>query len=352
MMRFNLIALSVLLTGSLSGCGGFEAGSLSLGSTVEGFKEGSAEDGPPVDFHATFTATAGKISVDEALKQLRTIYRQYLAREADDQGLTYYLRQYYFDNRSLNDIRLEIANSDEARIRAMYNYHLRREPDAPGMKHWLSVKQSGKSLEEVRSNFRRAVECKVDCLPPAVVPAGFFQVPNNGAIYYSNGVNAFCGFRHWGDFVGAGGAQNLTNVNQIRDMSLVNNMANQGVCQNFLSDHIRFSIAGPIAGKHCISMNEPSTPANLAWGDNFLCSDQDYGIRWSIAGAIPGMSCTQINEPAEPASHAWGDNYLCAPTDLGLRFSYAGPIPLMRCISINEPSDPHTWADNYLCTPL
>ena len=100
---------------------------------------------------------------------------------------------------------------------------------------------------------------------------------------------------------------------------------------------------------YCTQIHEGSDPHT--WGDNFLCSRQDFGIRWSSAVPIPGMRCTQILEPAEPMHHTWQDNYLCVPPSsrLDLSWSYAGPIPGRHCVQFREPSDPHTWHDNFLC---
>ncbi|MGH9915480.1 MAG: hypothetical protein ACRD63_09370 [Pyrinomonadaceae bacterium] len=35
----------------------------------------------------------------------------------------------------------------------------------------------------------------------------------------------------------------------------------------------------------------------------------DYGYQWSFAGPIPGKQCLQISEPSDP--NAWHDNYIC-----------------------------------------
>ena len=121
---------------------------------------------------------------------------------------------------------------------------------------------------------------------------------------------------------------------------------------NGVAGTFSWSYAGPIAGKHCVQINEPSTGndgSTHTWGDNFLCSNQNHGIRWSYAGPIAGMRCTQLHESASP--HRWGDNYLCVPSSSQLRFAWssAGPISGKQCIKVNEPADPHKWDDNYLC---
>ena len=114
----------------------------------------------------------------------------------------------------------------------------------------------------------------------------------------------------------------------------------------------KWSYAGRIRGKHCVQINEPSLGndgSSHTWGDNYLCSNKNYGIRWSFAGPIRGMRCVNLHESASP--HTWGDNYLCIPSSSPIHFSWssAGPIRGKRCVQINEPADPHTWNDNYLC---
>eukprot|EP01084_Bolivina_argentea_P318763 552889_1 len=109
----------------------------------------------------------------------------------------------------------------------------------------------------------------------------------------------------------------------------------------------QWSFAGQIPNKACVQWLESSD--SNGWNDNFLCSDENYGIRWNSAGSIAGMICTQILESMDP--HTWNDNYLCVPSNSNLHFSWssAGPINNLPCVQITEPSDPHTWNDNYLC---
>ncbi len=46
----------------------------------------------------------------------------------------------------------------------------------------------------------------------AFVIPGFFQVPNNGAIYNSNGFASYCSFGSWDDYSRSGGAEDRSNV--------------------------------------------------------------------------------------------------------------------------------------------
>ena len=61
-------------------------------------------------------------------------------------------------------------------------------------------------------------------------PAGFFKSGPHSGIYYSNGVNAFCGIPTWDKFLAMGGDPWQGNVVQ-RHNSLPSGMANHGACQ-------------------------------------------------------------------------------------------------------------------------
>lgn len=106
-----------------------------------------------------------------------------------------------------------------------------------------------------------------------------------------------------------------------------------------------FSNRGVINGMHCISVNEANDPH--FWGDNYLCSDQDYGFIWSTSGAIPKMRCTQITE-SDP--NGWDNNYLCLPwtSNLYIQWFTAGVSNKGLCTAWNEFLDPY-WSDNALC---
>lgn len=117
----------------------------------------------------------------------------------------------------------------------------------------------------------------------------------------------------------------------------------------YQSGALHWSHAGAIGGMNCKQILEVADPDT--WGDNYLCSNVDYGIQWSSAGPIAGMRCTQTLEIAEPASHTWTDNYICVPTasTLTLSWSMAGRQAGKSCVQWSEPADPHTWGDNFLC---
>ena len=108
-----------------------------------------------------------------------------------------------------------------------------------------------------------------------------------------------------------------------------------------------WSSAGPIAGKVCTQIVEPSDPDT--WNDNYLCADRDIGLVWRYAGPIGGMVNVQWLEAADP--HTWRDNYMATPVNYGYQWSSAGPIAGKQCVQILEAADPHTWNDNYVCWP-
>ncbi len=110
---------------------------------------------------------------------------------------------------------------------------------------------------------------------------------------------------------------------------------------------LNWSCDGPIAGQHCVNVNEPSD--RDGWSDNHVCSTVDMGLRWSHSGPIAGMRCTAINEPGDPAG--WSDNHLCLPSDspFTVGWSAAGPIPGRLCFPVVEPSESPLWSDNHLC---
>lgn len=62
-------------------------------------------------------------------------------------------------------------------------------------------------------------------------PEGFFQIPGDGAIYYSNGKDAFCKYPHWENYLRAGGKADLSNVKKMSDPRLPPAMRNDGDCK-------------------------------------------------------------------------------------------------------------------------
>jgi hypothetical protein len=115
----------------------------------------------------------------------------------------------------------------------------------------------------------------------------------------------------------------------------------------------RFSQAGQIPGMFCESLNEPSDWEGT-WGDNYLCSNFDYGLKFLYNGrGTEAGNCTPINEPSEPSYTGWYDNWICTHIDtrftFDLKFSNQFELEGYSCTPMDEQSDPHTWYDNYFC---
>jgi len=117
-----------------------------------------------------------------------------------------------------------------------------------------------------------------------------------------------------------------------------------------VAPRLQWSMFGSLEGSAaCVLVNEPADPD--PWGDNYLCSTEDFGIAWSSAGPIAGRRCVQVTAPTEPAAHGWHDNYLCVPdsSPLELRWSAEGKIAKMICLQIKESADKDGWTSSYLC---
>jgi len=75
---------------------------------------------------------------------------------------------------------------------------------------------------------------------------------------------------------------------------------------------LMWSPTGPVSGKKCILTNEPS--ASIVWVDNHICFDNDvpYDLQWSYKGCIKDKACISWDEPWSPKESTYWDNYLCA----------------------------------------
>jgi len=113
---------------------------------------------------------------------------------------------------------------------------------------------------------------------------------------------------------------------------------------------LEFSNEGPVAGKSCTSLDEPSDPEGT-WSDNYICANQDLGWVFSSAGEPEGLRCTKIVEDSEPEETTWQDNFLCLPAESSFEFHWSSSNQTngLTCENFDEPSDPHTWSDNILC---
>jgi murein DD-endopeptidase MepM/ murein hydrolase activator NlpD len=118
---------------------------------------------------------------------------------------------------------------------------------------------------------------------------------------------------------------------------------------------LSFSASGPIAGKTCTSLNEPS---DASWSNNYLCGDSavDYPVRWftsGIANVDPArQTCTLTTEPNDP--DGWDDNALCHTTKSNLRLDWSNAGAQSGngklCVRWYDSAElAEGWGDNYLC---
>ena len=116
-----------------------------------------------------------------------------------------------------------------------------------------------------------------------------------------------------------------------------------------LPEDIYWSNSGRIPGKICKPFRDFPQDDVDGWDNNFLCSDNNYGLLPLSENRIMGKFCTSIFEHADPDWKT--ENYLChSSANIYFKWSEAGPIPGMpKCLRIDEPEDTHAWGDNYLC---
>lgn len=168
----------------------------------------------------------------------------------------------------------------------------------------------------------------------------------------------------WG-WHGATGRQNLSNGRRAANAGMiaetlagVSNGGTTNIAAIWQQPTLLFAPAGPIAGRDCLSVNEPSD-ASGTWSDNYMCADriQDMQLRWHTAGVggLPNptlQTCTQIIEPSDPDT--WTDNFLCKPNANVLQLLWSSSGPQTRnellCSQWYEPNDlADGWDNNYLC---
>ena len=117
----------------------------------------------------------------------------------------------------------ELAHSDESFLAANYRALLGRNPDPIGRETFLSYLSNGGDRNEVLRAIQNSPERR-----SRYQTAGFFHL--EGAIFYSNGQDAYCLIPTWERFLQVGGAADLSNVDMTRP-GLPVGMRNDGVCQ-------------------------------------------------------------------------------------------------------------------------
>jgi parvulin-like peptidyl-prolyl isomerase len=101
-------------------------------------------------------------SREDLFRDINRIYQDVLDRRVDREGLRTWAEQLESGRRSLNDIRREIAQSQEARakINQIYVEVLGRNADPGGMQTWIDNLSKGKSLSDVRNAIANSEEAR------------------------------------------------------------------------------------------------------------------------------------------------------------------------------------------------
>ncbi len=95
-------------------------------------------------------------------QEVRDIYEDVLGRDADREGLTDWSRTVIRQGNSLDDVRENIANSEEAqeRINDIYRDVLGRDADSDGLETWSDALEDGESLDDVRREILESDEAR------------------------------------------------------------------------------------------------------------------------------------------------------------------------------------------------
>jgi len=118
----------------------------------------------------TFAApgVALAVSSDEATKQITAAYEEIFGRKPDPQGMRIYRSRMVDDGWSIDDVRNELMNSEEAKnknaekiVRNAYQDILGRNPDPAGMKLYRGkILNEGWTEKKLRQVLRESAEAK------------------------------------------------------------------------------------------------------------------------------------------------------------------------------------------------
>ena len=98
----------------------------------------------------------------EVRQEVRDVYEDVLGRDADRRGLRDWSRTVIRRGNSFDDVREGIANSEEAedRINDIYRDVLGREADRDGLETWTDALEDGESLNDVRREIQESDEAR------------------------------------------------------------------------------------------------------------------------------------------------------------------------------------------------
>ena len=153
--------------------------------TVDGVRENIAGSPEAQDLKAQKAAeeqAAADAAAAEAAAELRTevtadtkeIYNEVLDRDADEEGLEFWVDQVVDNGLNVEEVREHISNSDEAQslaqqeadaaarandpLEQLYNDVLGRDPDTAGKEFWQQQLDNGMSIAEVKDHFKQSEE--------------------------------------------------------------------------------------------------------------------------------------------------------------------------------------------------
>lgn len=96
--------------------------------------------------------------------QIAQAYLKYLGRPADPSEIAAWEARVRSGELTLVQVLGDIQNSFEARLRAVYIYHLQKELDFAGKEYWYGLYLQGHTFDQIRNFVRETPICKVDCI--------------------------------------------------------------------------------------------------------------------------------------------------------------------------------------------
>ncbi len=122
-----------------------------------------ADVGGSAAHQATVAPRPSAFDRGRASDEVAQLFRTLLGREPDGPGLNHWVNAMQ-RGLSLEAVAAAMRQSDEFRTRAtdqitqLFRTLLGREPDGPGLNHWVNAMQQGMSLDAVAAAFRQSLE--------------------------------------------------------------------------------------------------------------------------------------------------------------------------------------------------
>ena len=122
----------------------------------DGVSDLPPDDDEGTEDSVTYTASGLSSASDEAF--VRQQYLDFLGRDADDSGLSYWLLEMSAGTKTRADVVNFFVFSDEfqnqvAPVSRLYQAYFLRIPDTSGLSYWISQKLAGVTIEEISNTF-------------------------------------------------------------------------------------------------------------------------------------------------------------------------------------------------------